>query len=360
MPKIHYFNPDNDLALASGGEHYTPTPRAARMRRDLRLLSAWLADEGEFVLAEDSADRQWLERRVPHVKLITPGQLRLIDQATYCPWGWSKALKNRLIRLGANADHLPNDEQIAEIRQLSHRRLTLRFHQLMTQLHGARYCQSPEELFTLVQARQFARKYPGCYFKQPWSGSGRGIYRALDTSQDRLWQWVDGALRRQGTLMAEPNFDHLMDCATEWNCADGKASFAGFSVFRTDRHSQFVSTRVAPVEVLRDIIALRYPDIETVVKNQQHVLNQLVAPRYDGPLGVDMLLFLDRQNKVGINPCIEVNLRYTMGHVALHLAERGLRGDLSVIPIEKLTSADVPLTPVTESTELTVVVTQSN
>ena len=54
MPRyIHYFNPENDLALASGDAHYTPPASARQMARDLQSLPCLWAKAGDWVLLED-------------------------------------------------------------------------------------------------------------------------------------------------------------------------------------------------------------------------------------------------------------------------------------------------------------------
>jgi hypothetical protein len=51
-------------------------------------------------------------------------------------------------------------------------------------------------------------------------------------------------------------------------------------------------------------------------------LRQVIGGHYVGPLGVDMMIL----SKLGcqgfsVLPCVEINLRRTMGHVAIAMAE---------------------------------------
>ena len=63
-------------------------------------------------------------------------------------------------------------------------------------------------------------------------------------------------------------------------------------------------------------------------------IKRFLAPRlkgiYHGPFGVDMLMAKNNCELL-LNPCIEINLRRTMGHVALALTEKRHRGTMSVI-----------------------------
>ena len=52
-------------------------------------------------------------------------------------------------------------------------------------------------------------------------------------------------------------------------------------------------------------------------------LGALYRHRYAGPFGVDMMVVRGEDNDTFLlNPCVEINLRRTMGHVALELSKQ--------------------------------------
>lgn len=57
-----------------------------------------------------------------------------------------------------------------------------------------------------------------------------------------------------------------------------------------------------------------------IIDAQKTILQSMIAPRYSGPVGIDMLATADGH----INPCVEINLRMTMGMVALARQKRNL------------------------------------
>ena len=60
-------------------------------------------------------------------------------------------------------------------------------------------------------------------------------------------------------------------------------------------------------------------------------IDDRIAPHYDGYLGIDMMLYWDENGKIALNPCVEVNLRMTMGMVTAAMGSRhGLRGNFSI------------------------------
>lgn len=358
---LHYFNPDNDLALASGGPHYTATPYAERLRRDLQLLPCWLAMPGDVVLCDDPSHQALVDELQLQVTLISRNQLSALPADTMVrPWGWNAAMRWRLMHWSLPEAMLPTVDDIDRWRMLAHRRTTIDIHRRVNALLGYELCPTPIELSTLDEVLEFARTHAGCYIKEPWSGSGRGILRAIDPAGRDLVQRVFGSLRKQGSLMCEPAYDRVMDFAVEVECQSGDAQVIGYSIFESDFHSQFASGIVAPGEVLRLMIEKCYPDFEVVENAVVQTITELIVPSYNGPLGIDMLLYKQSNNTIGINPCVEMNLRTTMGHVTVALGTRhGQKGRFVIKSVGQLDPNDTLLTPVESDTHLVAVVTKS-
>lgn len=59
---LYIFNPEHDLALASGEMNYMPPASARRMASELALLPVWYAERGSAVLASSSYNLDYLKR----------------------------------------------------------------------------------------------------------------------------------------------------------------------------------------------------------------------------------------------------------------------------------------------------------
>jgi len=334
MKEVYLFNPEHDLALAHGGHNYTAPPFARQFRHDLRLLPAWLAPAGAFIAIPDGApideDRRWLKEHGIDVEPIPMSKIAQLGACSIRPWGWDAALRYQLLQAGVSSDSLPSDIELDWIRRLSHRRMTIAVHEALTGTMDLPEC--PVELNSHQDVITFMHHHPGCYLKMPWSGSGKGIYRVIEPNLDNhVPRWIDGALKRQGSLLCEVGLVRVQDFAVECECRDGKTVLTGYSVFDSDFHSQFGTGRVAPMEELHHFLLSRYPGLDKEVNNVLKAIDGIIASHYNGPLGIDMMLYRDDKGGIALYPCVEINLRMTMGMVTAAMGSRyNLHGTFSI------------------------------
>ena len=338
------------MALASGGINYVAPPFAVQMARDLAVLPAFIAEPGSLIITDSDLDAEWLEQLDStfglDVHAVKRSELRRLSDYRIMPWGWSLDMRRRLLKWGASQENVPSKDEIYHLRGLSHRRVTTLIHLRLQELLGKQLCPTPVELATISEVMAFVEKHRQCFIKTPWSSSGRGIYHTIDGTTPELEQWCRGALKRQGSVMCEVALDKTMDFAVEYHSSNGKAIARGYSVFETDSHSQYSHGEVASHDALKKRITELYPQLDEVVDALTLTLNEMVAPHYNGWLGVDMLLYNNAQSRASgsiilpptplylrggaegkissldINPCVELNLRPTMGAVTCMLGDR--------------------------------------
>lgn len=336
--RIYLFNPDNDLALAHGGGHYIAPPFAQKMQNDLCTLPMWYTEPGSMVLVADEAMREWVdstsERLGFTIKGITPSRLAKANDASFYPWGWSGTIKKRLIKRGVKAHLLPSDAAMEQVRLLAHRRNSIAMHHFIQERISLPLSPVPVEYDDFNEVLDFATKHPGSYIKMPWSGSGQGVYHAIEPGTIEFERWCKGALKRQGSLLCEVGLDRILDFALEFKCENGKAELLGYSVFESDFHSQYNSGIVGSKQHLYDIIASKYPPLHDIIPTVTEAVSHIYAANYEGFLGVDMLLYNDG-GTTKLNPCVEVNLRATMGLVTCMVGEHILpKGTVGRFKIE--------------------------
>ena len=328
------------------------------MARDLAVLPALLAEPGSLLITDSNLDAEWLEHLNAtfgiDVHAIKRAELRHLTDYRIMPWGWCLDLRRRLLKWGANNANLPSSDEVNHLRGLSHRRVSILIHLRLKELLGKQLCPAPVELAIADEVLDFVRQHRECFIKTPWSSSGRGIFHTIDGASPELEQWCHGALKRQGSLLCEQAFDKTMDLGVEFYCDNGKATLRGYSLFTTDSHSQYNHGIVANEEELKSRITAQYPDFDEVVTALTQVLDEMIAPHYTGWMGIDMLLYYaqcimhnaqsqNSTNGIGINPCVEMNLRPTMGAITSVIGNKLLApGDTATFRIEQRSTANEP------------------
>ena len=107
----------------------------------------------------------------------------------------------------------------------------------------------------------------------------------------------------------------------------GQMQFLGYSVFRTATHGAYGGNLVANQ---RELLGATGADPLLLADLVHYHLSHLpsLLGDYQGPLGIDMMRLSDGH----VHPVVEINLRRTMGHLALTLYERGITGNESLTP----------------------------
>ncbi len=327
MALNHLFNPENDLALAYGGQHYTAPPLARQLHDDGAPLPIWYGEEGDGFVWKNP-DLDWLEEVSQRYGLqmspcITAGDAR--------PWGWSLDARRQLIDAGVV--RLPDDDYINRLRELSHRRISIK---VMARLRDLLSCELPEvpfEAFSADEVVRYAIEHPGCYIKAPWSSSGRGVVCADMLSESELRRRVSGTIRRQGSILCEEGLDKVADFAMLFNSDGSKAKRVGLSCFFNERGAAYAGNIIAPQSEMAQLIGTSEEALADICCVLEQTLTEFVASHYIGYFGVDMMLYRGKTG-IAIAPCVEVNLRMTMGVVAMKLGERflaeGSRGVMRV------------------------------
>lgn len=321
MLSLYLFNPENDLALAAGIANYTAPVLARKIRSDLQMLPMWVCESPAVLYADDNdVNRGFLLRmkqNFPHLSHVGLWNRTSVPERVM-PWGWSPAIAAELARAGV--PHLPDEKALQAIRQLSHRGQTVgTFRRLRLPLMP----ESPVECFSLEEVEAAVRRFSDAVVKAPWSGSGRGVCRVSPDSLSSFRIWIESVIKKQGSIMCERMLDGLQDFAMEFRVSGGDVRFAGYSVFFNNAQMSYDNAMVASTGLLREYLDEKSGDydFDTLQSQLREALCEIVPDDYEGYIGVDMLLYRWEDGTVGVNPCIEMNVRTTMGVVASVLGD---------------------------------------
>lgn len=308
------FNPSNDMALASGLARYTPPPRIQHMEHDLASLSRFW-DEG--------------------------------------PWGWSLATRTRYLDMGVPASLLPSDQWLARHRRLSSRAFAYDYlARLLDCLsdprlvgHEMRFVNEDETLRygneNEDENQEETLRYENSnalspnalsptaplIFKSPWSSSGRGLAVAPHGVTPEVRSHLRGFVRRQGGFLVDRYYaNKQVDFAMEFHVhGPDDVEFLGYSLFLTDSRGAYRGNLLASQSQLQCLTAADEGLLSTL---RDYHLRSLGRLDYRGPLGIDMMTLSDGR----LHPVVEINLRRTMGSLALTLFRQGITSPCALTP----------------------------
>lgn len=322
---IHIYNIEHDLALAADMPTFTPPHAARQLRYDMGFLPALWAEPGEAVLVDNKerAEKEFAKALYAIKKLgainipkdvifVEPQDLANLVISEIQPWGWNSSLLYNLRKWGVNQDALPTEQQLCDIRRLSSRTTAISLLQSLRSIDSTKgesfICHSLDEVENLLE------KYDNIVIKAPWSSSGRGLRFGMSTLTDHQKGWTRNIIQKQGLLTVEPYYKKVKDFGMEF-LADGKGNlnYCGLSLFST--HNGAYTGNIIATEEAKEQILAKITSSELLANIKEAICDELpkLLGQYYGPVGIDMMVLQDGE----IHPCVEINLRRTMGHAAL-------------------------------------------
>ena len=137
--------------------------------------------------------------------------------------------------------------------------------------------------------------------------------------------------------MVEPLYTKVKDFGMEfYSDGEGNVTYLGLSLFHTS-NGAYTGNIIATEQAKRETLS-RYIPTPLLGETQQRIcqiLGETFKGKYQGPFGIDMMVVKSQisnlKSPLGsaaslveeisnqLHPCVEINLRRTMGHVALAL-----------------------------------------
>lgn len=330
---LHIFNPEHDMALAANQKRFTAPHAGRQMRADLGFLPALWSEDGDILLVDDEEaakeSLRHLGKFAHKVKLVSLKSLKELSLATSCDfkidsWGWDCTIKEQLLKADSQLEpFMPSDSQLVAIRTLSNRKfaaenlLPLLTAQNDMTIGESRYCESLDEMAAMMS------KYGKSVLKAPWSCSGRGVRYSPQANCDaRLLGWANNIIRQQGGIMVEPLYNKTYDFGLEFYAnEDGDISYCGLSLFHTSNNA-YTGNLLATESDKRKILShyINIDIVDAACDNIRNILSTHLKGVYSGAFGIDMMVVAQNGGKENLlHPCVEMNLRRTMGHLSLAL-----------------------------------------
>lgn len=336
MEKTWILNFEHDLALASNNPYYMPPKVATAMNEDMAPLAFWLS--GNCQVLSQSSNSGLSDATLQLMQELGIGP-KFRNRSVFEPkgdeepmaWGWDPQVAKQFERLG-----IGRHNDLEHIRQWSHRGKTIYFLERFAEAGLFASEMAPKEASTAAEIETWTSRQQ-LVLKAPLSGSGRGIWWALNGYDFNVQRWSKRTLETQGSVLCEPIWEKTGDFAMEFECQDGETRFAGYSEFVADNAGVYRCNLLKPDEEIAATLAQKVGEdhLNAIKKLWIELLNGSIAPKYNGIVGIDMLTGRIDGGKEHLNPCVEINLRMTMGMAARLVFDRWIcatsRGEFRTI-----------------------------
>lgn len=334
--RLWVFNPGHEEALLTpASQRLTPSREIRQMRHELAPLLALLAHPSDLLYVPPSADGLVpASLRTPAGDPVSPEDLP--DSLEVTLWGIEPHSLQEIQRcplLRSVTLLLP--PITTDYLRLSHRRSATDLLALLIQEEGYPAELLPQwveagsdraETITRLEEAiaEVAQRPLGApdqlLLKRPFSSSGRGVLPLPLPAQAKHLDALAGSVLRTGSCSIEPFLQVRQNWAIEYyrNSA-GQVHFFALSHFDTLPSGRaYAGNRLAsPAKLWQRLSSQLAPQqLERLIaRHTSWLTDELHDSQYIGYIGIDLFLY-EEAGKLCLHPCVEINLRTTMGVLA--------------------------------------------
>lgn len=343
LPDVYIFNPTCEMAVANDTISYTPPAKLRRFAIEAAVLPAYFATAHDLVLCPE-LPAKWFLNNLETAGFVLPvfkketamenNDFIKSKKKRLLPWGWSPAMHHKLRELKDSCSDMFKNSQVFQWtekhRLLYERKTALAVLKTIKQKTEDNVyiseddqpiiAQNSHQIFSLLEKNQ------KIVVKSPISSSGRGLIFLSNTDISTYKvNWINGILKKFGYAMVEPFLDIKQNFAYQFEIDSNKIQYLGVSSFSTSKNGQYagndINCRFSDLTDSEENILL-LKEQQTVQLIIDGLLENGFAKHYTGMLGVDAVLYRNKNNELKIHPCLEINLRYNMGLLSLAIEKK--------------------------------------
>lgn len=334
-PVLHCFHPfaEEEVAAAQRGQAFAPRAKAAALESDGEMVMlGWCRRDDILMMRRPPRPEHLVSLQragfdLPEIR--TEGDLDGRKLGGMRPWAWTPAVS---ARWQCWSDHVssrvawPWREPLpaawlskeAGIRLMEELGLEER-----PNLHRDPASAMEELAARLEQGTLLLKGLHSC--------AGRSHLRLDPDQLDSAGPWVKRIIESHGGLVIEPWHQRVCDFSMLYECEGGGVRWMGGSVMDNDSRGAYLGSRVAPkwTSLLDPGISAwlhRQADIVEWIEDKWPRALERLLPGYRGPVGIDCLVHRQSDGNLAWRPVVELNVRMTMGRVALELMRKSRPG----------------------------------
>ncbi len=323
-PRLWVFSPEVELDAIGR----TPSRALAALAADLAPAFGLLGSDDDLLLTSRAPSPAFVAALaaagLPAPRAVpTVAEARRHRPDAVLTWGPSARLHRQLAAVEPRIP-FPSADPTRDPRRLLHKGLVLEMRRRLAE----RGWLEPALVGTLATSLSEVIAEGPVVLKAPYSASGQRRRIVLGPLSSEDVRFVKLCLQSDGAVLVEPWLDRVLDLGLVLPEA-GRPTLLRFF---TDRKGAYQGHAVAPPlsevepEVARAVACGLGSDLAQMVATLAAEVRRLVPT---GPCGLDLLAYRTAAG-VRLHPAVEVNARYTMGHIAARLVGHLARGRVGI------------------------------
>lgn len=338
---VYFFNPTCEYAVANGNVSWQANKLLQKMESDLSNIVQYFALESDVVLVKKEIDPLFLQK-LKQINIKIPEFITLagalnssefIDKPKnkLSPWGWSPAAHKLLEPLKKSCSDEFQLSKVAvwknEYKNLYSKKTAKEVLEMVLSHCSSKHLIAENNIPAICTSKTdfelAIKKWGKIMVKAPWSSSGRGLQPITKTPvHEKVWEKILGIVKDQGYAIAEPFYQKIFDYDLQFRIEKGKVEYVGESIFTTNTKGQYLGNYLngfpdkmnkKHITFLRETSNVVLPFLITAIENSS------IGKFYEGNFGIDMLLVLNENKQLKLHPCLEINVRKSMGLLAISL-----------------------------------------
>jgi hypothetical protein len=280
-------------------------------------------------------------------EIATLGELQGRKLGGLRPWAWSPDAGRFLEPLAGEVSPGMLWQWQSVPREWFSKEIGIRLEELLGLSEKGAVCRSVEEAWHAIEGLLTDGQ---ALAKAPYSYAGRGHKRInRESPEEATKNWLANVIADHGCVIVEPWLERVMDFSALYEMdATGHAALIGLTVMENDAAGRFLGTRVSPkwASMLEpEVAAFLHREAEVMAWYQEKIPAVLggLLPGYVGPLGVDAMVHRRPDGTLALKHVVELNVRMTMGRVALELLQKSApnrRGSFRILRKGKMDPAE--------------------
>ncbi len=299
------------MSVRQDGMNYTPPKTLAKMEMDLAPLMAFLTSEGDKIVGREPDDvvREMLARQKKGTRFIDIEEARkmVVSGEEFRPWGRSRST---MAQLGM--------KELArgwKWRDLLSRKTSVMVEKIVNGKLGG--VDAAEAVVTGdVGIVSDYLKRGDVAVKSLWSASGRGVRFYGRGEESAATEYAEKCICADGAVVVERKLERVAELSFLFWVGEGGVEYTGANAYRSGNGGAF-GCEIIGAEAFDGISSVCERWEEKYGGALRGALEEaLMGTGYRGAVGVDAMVYRDGNGGLGVRSCMEVNVRYCMGHVA--------------------------------------------